>query len=71
MRRPGTVLAVTEAGQITGFNPAGPLDRTMPDLATRAPATGQNRLRRLRIEKDAAGCTGLPGQISLDVLRSR
>ena len=31
----------------------------------------QNRLRRLRIEKDAAGYTGLPGQISLDVLRSR
>ena len=34
VRRPGTVLAVTEAGQITGFNPAGPLDQTIPDLAT-------------------------------------
>ena len=33
VRRPGTVLAVTEAGQIIGFNPAGPLDRAIPDLA--------------------------------------
>ena len=41
VRRPGTVLAVTEAGQITGFNPAGPLDQTIPDLATQAPATGR------------------------------
>jgi hypothetical protein len=61
VRRPGTVLAVTEAGQIIGFNPAGPLDRAIPDLAAQELATGQNRLRRLRIEKDAAGCTGLPG----------
>ena len=71
VRRPGTVLAVTEAGQIIGFNPAGPLDRAIPDLAAQALATGQNRLRRLRIEKGAAGYTGLSGQISLDVLCSR
>ena len=51
--------------------PAGPLDRTIPDLAAQALAIGQNRLRRLRIEKDAAGYTGLSGHISLDVLRSR
>jgi xanthine/CO dehydrogenase XdhC/CoxF family maturation factor len=71
VRRPGTVLAVTEAGQIIGFNPAGPLDRAIPDLAAQALATGQNRLCRLRIEKGAAGYTGLSGQISLDVLCSR
>ena len=71
MRRPGTVLAVTEAAQIIGFNPAGPLDRAIPDLAAQALATGQNRLRRLWIEKNAADFTGLSGQISLDVLRSR
>jgi xanthine/CO dehydrogenase XdhC/CoxF family maturation factor len=71
VRRPGTVLAVTKAGQIIGFNPAGPLDRAIPDLAAQALATAQNRLRRLRIEKNAAGYTGLPGQTSLDVLRSR
>ena len=71
MRPPGTVLAVTEAGQIIGFNPAGPLDRAIPDLAAQALATGQNRFRRLRIEKNAVGYIGLPGQISLDGLRSR
>jgi hypothetical protein len=27
MRRPGTVLVVTEAGQTIGFDPAGPLRR--------------------------------------------
>jgi xanthine/CO dehydrogenase XdhC/CoxF family maturation factor len=71
VRRPGTVLAVAQAGQIIRFNPAGPLDRAIADLAAQALAIGQNRLRRLRIEKDAADYTGLPGQISLDVSRSR
>ena len=71
MRRPGTVLAVTEAGQIIGFNPAGPLDRATPDLAVQALATGQGRLRSLRIEKDAVSYTSIRSQISLDVLRSR
>jgi hypothetical protein len=71
VRRPDTVLAVAQAGQIIRFNPAGPLDRAIPDLAAQALAIGQNRLRRPRIEKDAADYTGLPGQISLDVSRSR
>jgi len=67
IRRPGTVLAVSQAGQTIGFNPAGPLDRAIRDLAAQALATGQDRLQRLRIEKDAAGYIGLSGPISMDV----
>ena len=51
VRRPGTVLAVTEAGQIIGFNPAGPLDRAIPDLAAhhraeQAPPPADRKERR-------------------------
>jgi xanthine dehydrogenase accessory factor len=67
IRRPGTVLVVTEAGQTIGFNPAGPLDRAIRDLASQALATGQSTLQHLRIDQDAAGYIGLSGQISLDV----
>jgi xanthine/CO dehydrogenase XdhC/CoxF family maturation factor len=67
VRRPGTVLVVTEAGQTIGFNPAGPLDGAIRDLAAEALATGRDRLQRLRIEQDAAGYIGLSGEISLDV----
>jgi len=56
--RPGRSSGSTRPGRWTGRS------RTWP------PTNGQNRLRRLRIEKDAAGYTGLSGQISLDVLRS-
>lgn len=67
VRRPGTVLVVTEAGQTIGFNPAGPLDGAIRDLAAEALATGRDRLECLRIEQDAAGYIGLSGEISLDV----
>lgn len=67
VRQPGTVLVLTEAGQTIGFNPAGPLDAAIRDLAAEALATGQDRLERLRIEDDAAAYIGLSGQISLDV----
>jgi hypothetical protein len=40
VRQPGTVLVLTEAGQTIGFNPAGPLDGTIRDLAAEALATG-------------------------------
>jgi len=67
VRQPGTVLVVTEAGQTIGFNPAGPLDGAIRDLAAEALATGQDRLECLRIEEDAAAYIGLSGPISLDV----
>jgi XdhC and CoxI family len=68
LRRPGTVLVVTEAGQTIGFNPARPLDGAIRDLAAAETlATGRDRLQRLRIEQDAAGYIGLSGEISLDV----
>jgi xanthine dehydrogenase accessory factor len=67
IRPPGTVLVVTEAGETIGFNPAGPLDGAIRDLAGQALATGQDKLQRLRIEQDAAGYIGLSGQISLDI----
>jgi xanthine dehydrogenase accessory factor len=65
--RPGTVLAVTGAGTTIGFNPAGPLDGAIRDLAAEALATGQDRLEYLRIDADAASYIGLSGEISLQV----
>jgi hypothetical protein len=67
VRQPGTVLVLTEAGQTIGFDPAGPLDGAIRDLAAEALATGQDRLECLRIEADAAAYIGRSGQISLEV----
>jgi xanthine dehydrogenase accessory factor len=67
VRRPGTVLVLTQAGQTIGFNPAGPLDGAIADLAAEALATGQDRLECLQIEPDAAAYIGLSGEIRLDV----
>jgi xanthine/CO dehydrogenase XdhC/CoxF family maturation factor len=67
VRRPGTVLVVTEAGQTIGSNPAGPLDGAIRDLAAEALATGQARLEHLRIDADAASYVGLSGEISLEI----
>ena len=67
VRPPGTVLVITDAGEIIGFNPAGPLDQTIRDLAAEALATGQERLEHLQIEEDAAAYIGLSGEINLDV----
>jgi xanthine/CO dehydrogenase XdhC/CoxF family maturation factor len=67
VRQPGTVLVVTEAGESIGYNPDGPLDQAIRDLAAEALATGQNRLKHLRIDKVAAAYIGLSGEISLEV----
>jgi xanthine/CO dehydrogenase XdhC/CoxF family maturation factor len=71
VRQPGTVLVLTEAGQTIGFNPAGPLDGAIRDLAAEALATGQDRLECLPIEADAAAYIGRSGQISLEVYAMR
>lgn len=67
VRPPGTVLVITDAGEIIGFDPAGPLDRAVRDLAAEALATGQDRLEHLQIEEDAAAYIGLSGEINLSV----
>jgi xanthine/CO dehydrogenase XdhC/CoxF family maturation factor len=67
VRPPGTVLVITDAGDIIGFDPAGPLDRAVRDLVSEALTTGQDRLEHLQIEEDAAAYIGLSGEISLDV----
>ena len=67
VRQPGTVLVVTESGLTIGFNPAGPLDGAIRDLAAQAFATGRVRLAHLRIEADAANYIGLAGEIGLEV----
>lgn len=66
-RRPGTVLVTSQSGQTIGFNPAGPLDRAIRDLATAALATGHPRLASLQIDADAASYIGLSGAVRLDV----
>lgn len=67
VRRPGTVVVITGSGQAIGFNPAGPLDGAIRDLAAKALTTGRAQLQRLEIDKDAASYIGLAGDVSLDV----
>lgn len=71
LRRPGTVVAVSESGQAIGFNPAGPLDGAIRDLAAEALRTGRDRLGRLEIDHEAASYIGLSGGVSLDVHATR
>jgi xanthine dehydrogenase accessory factor len=67
LRRPGTVVVVSESGQTIGVNPAGPLDRAIRDLAAEALRTGQDRLGRLEIDHEAASYIGLCGGVGLEV----
>jgi len=71
LRRPGTVAVVSESGETIGFNPAGPLDGAIRDLAAEALASGQDRLERLDIDHEAASYIGLSGGVSLDVHATR
>lgn len=71
LRQPGTVLVISESGETIGFNPAGPLDGAIRDLAAKALATGHDQLGRLEIEQDAASYIGLSGGASLDVHATR
>jgi xanthine/CO dehydrogenase XdhC/CoxF family maturation factor len=71
LRRPGTVVVISEPGQTIGFNPAGPLDQAIRDLAAEALTTGQDRLERLAIDHEAASYIGLSGEVSLDVYATR
>jgi len=71
LRRPGTVVVAGESGQTIGFNPAGPLDGAIRDLAAEVLATGQDRLERLDIDHEAASYIGLSGAVSLDVHATR
>lgn len=61
LRRPGTVVVVSQSGQTVGFDPAGPLDGAIRNLAARALATGQDQLERLEIDHEAASYAGLCG----------
>jgi XdhC/CoxI family protein len=54
LRRPGTVVVISQSGETIGVNPAGPLDRTITDLAAKALTTGQDQLERLDIDHEAA-----------------
>ena len=71
LRRPGTVVVISEQGQTIGFNPAGPLDKAIRDLAAVALTTRQDRLERLDIDHEAASYIGLSGAVSLDVHATR
>jgi xanthine dehydrogenase accessory factor len=71
LRRPGTVLVISESGETIGFNPAGPLDGAIRDLAAAALATGQDQLGHLEIDRDAASYIGLSGAASLDIHATR
>jgi xanthine dehydrogenase accessory factor len=71
LRRPGTVVVISQSGQTVGFNPAGPLDGAITDLAAEALTTGQDRLERLDIDHEAASYIGLSSAVSLDVHRER
>jgi xanthine dehydrogenase accessory factor len=71
VRSPGTVLVISEAGDTIGFNPAGPVDRAIRDLAARTLMTGHDRPDRLEIEQDAASYIGLSGAVSLAVHATR
>jgi hypothetical protein len=71
LRRPGTVVVTSESGQTIGFNPAGPLDGAIRELAAEALATGQDQLERLEIDHEAASYIGLSGGVSLDIHATR
>ena len=71
LRQPGTVVVISESGETIGFNPAGPLDGAIRDLAAQALATGQNQLQRLEIDHEAASYIGVSGGASLDVYAMR
>src|SRR5215470_756846 len=71
LRPPGTMVVIGESGETIGFNPAGPLDGAIRELAAQALATGRDRLQRLEIEPDAASYIGLSGGASLDVHATR
>jgi xanthine dehydrogenase accessory factor len=71
LRRPGTVVVISQSGETIGVNPAGPLDGAITDLAAAALTTGQDRLERLDIDPEAAGYIGLSGGVSLDVHATR
>jgi hypothetical protein len=67
LRRPGTVIVVSQSGQAIGFNPAGPLDGAIRELAAEALATGHDQLERLEIDREAASYIGPSGGVRLDV----
>lgn len=71
LRRPGTVVVISQSGETIGANPAGPLDGAITDLAAEALRTGQDRLERLDIDHEAASYIGLSGEVSLDVHATR
>ena len=71
LRRPGTVVVVSESGETLGFNPSGPLDKAIRDLTAGALAAGQDRLERLDIDHEAASYVGLSGGVSLDIHATR
>jgi xanthine dehydrogenase accessory factor len=71
LRRPGTVVVISQSGQTIGFNPAGPLAGAIKDLAAEALTTGQDRLERLEIYPEAASYIGLADGVSLDVHATR
>ena len=71
VRLPGTVVVISEPGHTIGFNPAGPLDRSIRNLAAEALATGQDRLKRMEIDHEAASYIGLSGRVSLEVHATR
>jgi hypothetical protein len=71
LRPPGSVLVISESGETIGFNPAGPLDGAIRDLAAAALATGQDQLGHLEIDRDAASYIGLSGAASLDIHATR
>ena len=71
LRRPGTVVIISQSGQTIGFNPAGALDGAIRALAAEALATGQDRLERLDIDHEAASYIGLSGGVSLDIHATR
>jgi xanthine dehydrogenase accessory factor len=71
LRQPGTMVVIGESGESIGFNPVGPLDGAIRDLAAQALATGRDRLQRLEIDHDAASYIGLSGGASLDVHATR
>jgi hypothetical protein len=67
LRQPGTVLVTSQSGDTIGFDPGGPLDGAIRDLAADALATGRDSLEHLEIEEDAASYIGISGQASLDI----
>ena len=71
LRRPGTVVVVSQSGETLGVSPVGPLDGAITDLAAEALATGQDRLERLAIDHEAASYIGLSGRVSLDIHATR